>query len=441
MDAGQSGGNGGGDAQNPEDMAKNAGKKAAQLGKDAVKAARAAGGDVSAGASLLKKYGPYVILPAICGFMAMILIMMGLVVGFFSIFKQDKTTCSTGPSTVAVMASSGPINAGSKFPSPLPKQKGQIVTVTPARMNNAITIVQTGLNHQPPVPTNGIVIAIAAAWVESTMDNLNVGLNTSKGLFQQEFPWLNKKEQADLAATGVDARLNPTIAATKFYNKLLSVKGWQNMSPGDAAQATQHSGYPDKYQYYIPIASGMVMSILDGILKQNPSAQATLVGADGQVGQDCSGLDPNNAIPVAAETVAAGPMGSIQLATVPGIGKINAKIAAQVTQMIAAAAADGITLKGGSYRSFASQVKTRIANGCGGSNYMIYQAPSTACHPPTARPGTSQHELGLAIDFTKPGGGTISKGDPTWTWLKAHAAEYGLYNYPREAWHWSTTGK
>ena len=43
----------------------------------------------------------------------------------------------------------------------------------------------------------------------------------------------------------------------------------------------------------------------------------------------------------------------------------------------------------------------RRAN-CGSSNYAIYQMPASACSPPTARPGTSMHEQGLAIDFTLP---------------------------------------
>ena len=73
------------------------------------------------------------------------------------------------------------------------------------------------------------------------------------------------------------------------------------------------------------------------------------------------------------------------------------------------------------------------------SDYAIYQAPSSACSPPTARPGTSMHEKGLAIDFTC-GGGTISRGSACFGWLEGHAGGYGLYNLPSEPWHWSTDG-
>jgi hypothetical protein len=50
------------------------------------------------------------------------------------------------------------------------------------------------------------------------------------------------------------------------------------------------------------------------------------------------------------------------------------------------------------------------------------------------------HELGLAIDFTCDGGGSVSQGTSCWDWLAANANSYGLYNLPSEAWHWSTNG-
>ena len=66
-----------------------------------------------------------------------------------------------------------------------------------------------------------------------------------------------------------------------------------------------------------------------------------------------------------------------------------------------------------------------------------------ACSPPTARPGTSEHERGLAIDFRCNGEpiGQHSRSNPCVVWLRAHAAAYGLYNLPSEAWHWSTSGR
>jgi LAS superfamily LD-carboxypeptidase LdcB len=67
--------------------------------------------------------------------------------------------------------------------------------------------------------------------------------------------------------------------------------------------------------------------------------------------------------------------------------------------------------------------------------------PASQCRPPTARPGTSQHEKGLAIDFTYNGRLIRSRSSAGYQWLAANAAAYGFKNLPSEPWHWSTTGR
>ena len=116
-------------------------------------------------------------------------------------------------------------------------------------------------------------------------------------------------------------------------------------------------------------------------------------------------------------------------------------IADDLSNLLQDAAAAGVVLCGGGWRDPQAQIQLRMAH-CGTSNYAIYQMPSSQCSPPTAKPGFSQHEVGLAIDFTCNGGGTIgSRSSPCFTWLAAHADEYGFYNLPEEPWHWSTTGR
>lgn len=61
--------------------------------------------------------------------------------------------------------------------------------------------------------------------------------------------------------------------------------------------------------------------------------------------------------------------------------------------------------------------------------------------PPTARPGHSNHERGLAIDFTNGGQLIRSHDDPAYQWLTAHAGSFGLMNLPSEPWHWSVDGR
>ena len=138
---------------------------------------------------------------------------------------------------------------------------------------------------------------------------------------------------------------------------------------------------------------------------------------------------------------ASSPVGPITLgvANCPGGGRIQvaASIADNLQSLLNAAAADGVMLCGGGYRSSQAQVDARKRNGCPD----VYSAPPSSCRTPTARPGQSMHERGLAVDFTCNGGGVIStRSSPCYQWLDANAGSYGLRNLPSEPWHWSTNG-
>jgi LAS superfamily LD-carboxypeptidase LdcB len=120
--------------------------------------------------------------------------------------------------------------------------------------------------------------------------------------------------------------------------------------------------------------------------------------------------------------------------------RVASSIAGSVDRMVAAAADAGLSLGGGGWRDPASQVALRRSN-CGGSSYAVYSKPASSCRPPTARPGASMHERGLAIDFTCSGALISSRSNTCYRWLKAHAGAYGFHNLPSEPWHWSTTGQ
>ena len=134
---------------------------------------------------------------------------------------------------------------------------------------------------------------------------------------------------------------------------------------------------------------------------------------------------------------AALPIGNVAVGSTHGI-VVAASLRGKLAALLNAAQNDGIYLSGGGYRSSAGQVALRAAH-CGGSSYAIYQAPSSSCRPPTARPGRSMHERGLAVDFTQ-GGGTLTRGSAGYRWMRANAARYGFFNLPSEPWHWSTNG-
>lgn len=123
------------------------------------------------------------------------------------------------------------------------------------------------------------------------------------------------------------------------------------------------------------------------------------------------------------------------LATVAGI-TVDARIAGVLGAMIRDAADQGVPLTGGGYRDPSRQIALRRAH-CGTSHYAVYEMPASACRPPTARPGQSMHEQGLAVDFEN----CSSRTTACYRWLAVNAARYGFMNLPSEPWHWSTSGR
>lgn len=118
---------------------------------------------------------------------------------------------------------------------------------------------------------------------------------------------------------------------------------------------------------------------------------------------------------------------------------VDSSIEGSVTALMQKAERDGLTeLDGGGYRTHLAQATLRVKNGCTCSN------SSKCCRVMTAPVGQSEHEKGLAIDFTI-GGRSVSRkflaGQVAFKWLQDNAGQFGLRNLPGEDWHWSTTGK
>jgi len=180
-------------------------------------------------------------------------------------------------------------------------------------------------------------------------------------------------------------------------------------------------------------------------------AAARLVGRNGAPGDYTAALRAYNDSGEYVEDVlrwaqsyrqetAAGPAadGSVDLATVRGI-TVARSIAPNVDALVVAAQRDGHTLTGSGHRSHERQIELRQEH-CGRSDYAIYEMPSGQCTPPTARPGSSMHEVGLAVDFSCDGALIESRSSACFTWMEAHAPPLGLYNLPSEPWHWSIDG-
>ena len=117
--------------------------------------------------------------------------------------------------------------------------------------------------------------------------------------------------------------------------------------------------------------------------------------------------------------------------------KVNSLIAEKIKQMMEAAHAAGVNITPESdFRSSADQAALYEQN-----------CPGGTCSVATAKPGTSQHERGLAVDWGL-NGQTICYPNATcpagsnagYDWLMTNAKTYGFYKLDSEAWHFSTSG-
>ena len=147
---------------------------------------------------------------------------------------------------------------------------------------------------------------------------------------------------------------------------------------------------------------------------------------------------PRQSPPTTSRPVVIPPIIPVDTVNVRGF-VVARSIADPLTQMLDAIAGAGLVVGGGAYRDVNMQISLRRSH-CGPTDYDIWQRPSSQCSPPTAIPGRSMHEKGLAIDFTCSGALISDRANPCFVWLAANAAQYGLFNLPSEPWHWSTNG-
>ncbi len=130
-----------------------------------------------------------------------------------------------------------------------------------------------------------------------------------------------------------------------------------------------------------------------------------------------------------------GPKARIKLCRVHGM-VVNRRIAADLNRMVNTANLSGVKLTTTgfypAYRTFDMQQELRVRHNCP----SFYQPPNQ-CKPITAVPGTSNHEMGEAIDFAN----SSTRSTKVYRWLAANAYKFGFYNLPSESWHWSRNGR
>src|SRR5262245_3738818 len=145
------------------------------------------------------------------------------------------------------------------------EQPTPVAGLDQTQMNNAKAIVDTG--KALGLPKQAYVAAVMCALQESKLYNLasyalpeswsysNQGGGSdhdSVGLFQQR-PSAGWGSIRDI--------MQPSYAATQFYNRLVNVDGWQSMAMTYAIQAVQVSAFPDAYAQH----EGRAQAIVDAL--------------------------------------------------------------------------------------------------------------------------------------------------------------------------------
>jgi cell wall-associated NlpC family hydrolase len=168
------------------------------------------------------------------------------------------------------------------------------------------TIVAIGTQRQ--LPPRAWQVAVQAGMTESGLRNLPHGHADSLGVFQM---------RPSMGWGTPEQLLNVPYQVNKFYDVLLGVEGWEQMRPGEAAQAVERSAFPERYHQFEqaalqvlgavqgvqcqaadPVATGGVLSVaLEQVGVPYAWGGGTLqgpgpgIGRDaGVVGFDCSSL-------------------------------------------------------------------------------------------------------------------------------------------------------
>ncbi|MBA3310499.1 MAG: hypothetical protein H0U28_10690 [Nocardioidaceae bacterium] len=113
---------------------------------------------------------------------------------------------------------------------------GHTVAMSTAQAENASIIAS--IAQRRGLPARAISIAIATAYQESELENIDHGDRDSLGLFQQRPSqgWGTPEQVTD-----------PYYAANAFYDALVQVEGYEEMEITEAAQEVQRSAFPDAY--------------------------------------------------------------------------------------------------------------------------------------------------------------------------------------------------
>ena len=113
---------------------------------------------------------------------------------------------------------------------------GSTVVLDPEQAENAALITAIAVGRG--LPARAATIALATAYQESDLANLEYGDADSLGLFQQR-PSQGWGTEAEV--------MDPVYATNAFYDALAQVEDYRSLEITVAAQTVQRSAFPDAY--------------------------------------------------------------------------------------------------------------------------------------------------------------------------------------------------
>lgn len=127
---------------------------------------------------------------------------------------------------------------------------GHEVELSLEQAENAALISAIGTRRG--LPARAVSIALATAYQESKIVNLETGDRDSLGIFQQRPSqgWGSREEL-----------LNPYYATNAFYDQLVRIDGYEEMRITEAAQLVQRSGFPEAYEDHAEDARALASAL------------------------------------------------------------------------------------------------------------------------------------------------------------------------------------
>jgi hypothetical protein len=144
---------------------------------------------------------------------------------------------------------------------------GHTTTITPEQARNAAIIA--GVSIRRGLVPRAASIALATAYQESGIRNLDYGHSDSLGLFQQ---------RPSKGWGTVEQITDPWYSSATFYKAMERIRNWKTKDINNVAQAVQRSAYPDAYRKHVPNARALASSLTG----ETPASFTCVVGTPGK---------------------------------------------------------------------------------------------------------------------------------------------------------------